>query len=247
VARLAELLTAGILLTRLPLSRFSRHDLPLADAVWAFPLVGGVIGALGGAVYAAGVLLRMPPAVGAVWTLAAMLLATGAFHEDGLADTADGLGGGRTRERKLAIMRDSRIGSFGALALILSLALRGSAIAAIGQPSRVLAALVVAAALGRAAMVVPLLALAPARPDGLAVGLRQLDARRAIAAFAIAVLLAVLLLPTGAALRALAGAAVAAVAMAWLARRQVGGYTGDLLGATSVVSECVAISLLAAS
>ena len=116
-----------MLLTRLPMGWLTTSVGPgrLADAVWAFPVVGAVVGAIGGAVFWFCTRLGMPPGVAAVWTLVSMLLVTGALHEDGLADFADGLGGGRTRERKLAIMRDSRIGTFGGLALMLSLGRAG--------------------------------------------------------------------------------------------------------------------------
>ena len=132
--------------------------------MWAFPVVGAVVGAIGGAVFWVCARLGMPPGVAAVWTLASMLLVTGALHEDGLADFADGLGGGRTRERKLEIMRDSRIGTFGGLALMLSLAARGTALATLAQPVRVVVALIVAAALGRGAIGVLLLTSAPGAP-----------------------------------------------------------------------------------
>jgi adenosylcobinamide-GDP ribazoletransferase len=247
VALLSELIAAFTLLTRLRLARFGTLEVPIARFVWAFPLVGAVTGALGGAAYAGGWLAGVPPAISAVWTLTVIVLVTGAFHEDGLADTADGFGGGPTRERKLEIMRDSRIGSFGAIALILSLAARGSAIAVLSQPLHVLLALVVTGALGRAGMAVLLLVLRPARVDGLAAGLRELDAPRAIAGLAIAALLTLLLLPIGVALCAMAGALLTALVIAWIALRQIGGYTGDVLGATSVVTECVAIGLLSGS
>jgi adenosylcobinamide-GDP ribazoletransferase len=245
VALLSELTAAFTLLTRLRLARFSAVEVPIASFVWAFPLVGAAIGVLGGAAFTVGSLAGVPASVSAVWTLAVGVLVTGAFHEDGLADTADGFGGGRTRERKLEIMRDSRIGSFGAIALILSLAARGTAIAALSQPLRVLFALVVTGALGRAGMVVLLLALRPVRADGLAAGLRELDPARAIVGLAIAALLTLSLLPISVSLRTMAGALVAALIIAWVAQRQIGGYTGDVLGATAVVTECVAISLLA--
>ncbi len=248
MAFLSEFVAAFILLTRLPLARFTadRPPVAIARSVWAFPLAGAAAGALGGGAYAGCALAGLPAAVSAVGALAVMVLFTGALHEDGLADTADGFGGGRTRERKLEIMRDSRIGSFGAIALILSLAARGAAIAALGRPLHVLSGLVVAASLGRAGMVVLSLALGPARSDGLAVGLQSPDKFRALAAFAIAILLAVVLLPPGTALRTIAGALAASLAVAWLARSQIGGYTGDVLGAASVVTECVAIGLIAA-
>jgi adenosylcobinamide-GDP ribazoletransferase len=236
----AELAGAFMLLTRLPAGWLAGGRAPaaFADTVWAYPVVGAVVGGIGGAAYWACCRLGLPPAVGAVWTLAAMLLATGALHEDGLADTADGFGGGRTRDRKLEIMRDSRIGSFGALALMLSLAARGAAIAALATPGHVIAALIAAGALGRGAMLVVLLLLPPARADGLAAGLGASRIGRVATG---------LLLAAVAAHAFWAGiaAVLAALAMAWTARRQIGGYTGDVLGATSVVTECVVLSLLA--
>jgi len=232
-----------MLLTRLPVGWLAAGRAPagFADAVWAYPIVGAVVGAIGGVAYWGCARLGLPPSVGAVWTLAAMLLATGALHEDGLADTADGFGGGRTRERKLEIMRDSRIGSFGALALVLSLAARGTAIAALATPGHVAAALVGAGALGRGAIVVVLLVLPPARVDGLAAGLGARGFGRSAVGLALAAAVAVMCAVP------LAGVAatVVALAMAWTARKQIGGYTGDVLGATSVATECVVLSLLA--
>jgi adenosylcobinamide-GDP ribazoletransferase len=245
VSPLSELAAAFTLLTRVRLPWVSAEAVPIAACVWAFPLVGGVAGAFGAAAYAACWLAGIPPAVSAVWSLAVIVLFTGAFHEDGLADTADGLGGGGTRERKLDIMRDSRIGSFGAIALVLSLAARGTAIAVLIQPLRVLITLVVAGALGRAAMIVLMLALAPSRADGLAAGLRELRAPRAIIGLAIAGLLTFLLLPFGVALRTIVAALIAALVLVWIAQRHISGYTGDVLGASSVVTECVVSGLLA--
>jgi adenosylcobinamide-GDP ribazoletransferase len=239
---LGQLVAAFMLLSRLPVGRLARARGEFADSIWAYPLVGAAVGGIAAAVFAGCVAVGMPPAVAAAWTLAAQLLTTGALHEDGLADTADGLGGGRTRERKLEIMRDSRIGSFGALALALSLAARGTALALLSGPWRVAAGLVAAAALGRAAILVVLLALAPARPDGLAAGLGRRGAGRAAVGLALALAVAVLALPLADAVRAGCAALAAALAVAWLARRQVGGYTGDILGAAAVVAECAALA-----
>src|ERR1700760_415860 len=129
-----EFLAAFTFLTRLPLG--SAHtDVPppsLADASGAFPLVGLVIGAIGGIAYAIASALALPALAAALIAIAATALITGALHEDGLADTADGFGGGATREMKLEIMRDSRIGTFGVLALIFSIGLRAIAIADTG-------------------------------------------------------------------------------------------------------------------
>jgi adenosylcobinamide-GDP ribazoletransferase len=240
----AELASAFTLLTRLPAGWLARGQPPagLADSVWAFPLVGALVGGIGGAVYWLGVRIGLPPAVDATWTLAALLLATGALHEDGLADTADGFGGGRTRERKLEIMRDSRIGSFGALALMLSLGVRGAAIVALATPAHVAAALVAAGALGRGTILLVLGALPPARPDGLAAGLREHGLGRMLAGLLLALFVALAMH----AMAACVAAVLVALAVAWAARRQIGGYTGDVLGAASVVTECVVLSLLAA-
>jgi adenosylcobinamide-GDP ribazoletransferase len=245
VTPLTELAAAFILLTRVKLPWTTSEDVPIANYVWALPLVGATVGVLGAAVYAVCSMAGIPPIVGAVWGLAAMIVFTGALHEDGLADTCDGFGGGRTRVRKLEIMRDSRIGSFGAIALILTLAVRAMAIGALVQPVRVLIALTTAGALARGAIIVLLLTLDPARTDGLAAGLCGSLTARALVGLGIAGMLALLLLPFGAALRAMLGALAAALVVAWISRRQIGGFTGDVLGASSVIAESVVLALLA--
>ena len=205
------------------------------------------MGAFGSAAYWVCARLGMPPSVSAVWTLAAMLLLTGALHEDGVADTADGLGGGRTRDRKLAIMRDSRIGSYGAIALMLSLAARGSALAALAQPARVGPALIVAAALGRGAIV--LLLLAAARGATGRIGRqpgRSFASRQWRPGWDLPPPCRSRLLPPVLALWAGAAAIASGAIMASIARRQLGGYTGDVLGAASVAAESVVLSLLSA-
>ncbi len=204
---LAQLAQAFALLTRLPVAQFVRltdtpgvrrsevYDIDLADCVWAWPVVGAVVGASGGGAYWLARALAIPPLLAAVWTLVAMVALTGALHEDGLADTADGFGGGATRGSKLAIMRDSRIGTFGALALALSLATRAAAIAAMADRGRVAAALIVAGALGRAAMVGLPMLLPPARADGLGASVSGPSLPQAAVAFAVAVGATLLLLP----------------------------------------------------
>src|SRR5579862_1616236 len=109
-----ELIAALTFLTRLPTGRAAANAplSRLADTSWAFPLVGLVIGAIGGIAYAIASALALPALAAALIAIAATALVTGGLHEDGLADTADGFGGGATRELKLEIMRDSRIGTF---------------------------------------------------------------------------------------------------------------------------------------
>ena len=225
-----DLVAAFTLLTRLPVARFGSSS-DLARSVWAFPVVGMVIGSVGGLVYWAGFRLGMPPVLAGAWTLTAILILTGAFHEDGLADTADGFGGGRTRERKLEIMRDSRIGSYGALALGLSLILRIGAVAALARPGMVLAALIVAGAMGRGGMIVTLLMLHPARPDGMAAGMSDIPCWSAVLGLALVGLTAFIGLPVKSALFVAILSLVTVFAVAKLAQAQIGGHSGDVLGA----------------
>src|SRR6266849_5449991 len=139
--------------TRLPVwhpAPFGGPD--IARASWAMPLAGVLVGAIGALAYGLAHALGLPVLAAAALALAATLAATGCLHEDGLADTTDGLGGGATRERKLEIMRDSRIGTYGACALVLSLMLRWSALASIADPPAVALALVAAHAAARASL-----------------------------------------------------------------------------------------------
>lgn len=244
---IVEDLAAGFaLFTRLPvaglLPAHMAHN--AARGVWAYPVVGAAIGGAGGLAHGLASYAGIGAGLAACWTLALLLLLTGALHEDGLADTADGFGGGATRERKLAIMRDSRIGSFGALALVLSLAVRAVAIAALAQAGTVAVALVVAGMLARSGVIVPLLLLGPARTDGLAARLVAVPPRAAFAGIAVAAAAGFALLPGRTALLVLVLAMLSAGAMTWLARRQIGGHTGDVLGATALIIECVVLTAL---
>ena len=216
-----------------------------AASVWAYPIVGALVGGIGAAIYAVCWRLGLPPVLAAIWALVGMVLTTGALHEDGLADTADGLGGGGPAERRLAIMRDSRIGSFAALALIAAMSARGGAIALIGTPMTAAVALVVAGGLSRAGMIVVLLAGRPARRDGMAAGLAAVPRAEAVVGLAVAALLVFALVSAWSATIALALALAIGMGAAALAKRQVGGHTGDILGATAVVVECAVLSLLA--
>ncbi|MDA7428001.1 adenosylcobinamide-GDP ribazoletransferase [Primorskyibacter aestuariivivens] len=242
-ARLAELQIAVMLLTRLPAGRIGGDAPAMAATVWAWPLVGALVGAIAGAVYYAAWLLGLPSLVAVLMAICALALATGAMHEDGLADLADGFGGGPDKERKLEIMRDSRIGTYGVLALVLSVALRVSLIAALPDPGIAIAGLVAMAMASRAGMALWLWALPPARDNGLG---RSAGGVSALA-LAIALMLGqagglilggVLWLPIGAAV--LAGGGFIAL----LAKRQIGGQTGDVLGASQQSGEIAGLLAL---
>jgi len=241
-----EFIAATGLLTRLPVGATVAEPGVLAAAGWAFPLVGAGVGGLCALAYLA-VALTDLGATAAGWiTVAVGILATGALHEDGLADTADGLGGGRDREHKLAIMRDSRHGTYGTLALVLSAGLRAAALAALGDPLHAGLALIAAHAASRGALPLLMWRLPPARPDGLGATAGRPTGAIAVAAPTIGAVLALACLgpARGAAALALAGAGVVLAAM--LARRQIGGYTGDVLGFFQQIGE-VAMLLVAAA
>jgi adenosylcobinamide-GDP ribazoletransferase len=178
---------------------------------------------------------------------------TGALHEDGLADVADGFGGGESREVKLAIMRDSRIGSYGVLALFFALVLKVFAIASVVVGTSIwggLAAIVASAALSRAASAGLLHVLPPARRDGLSFEAGRPGRSTVLQAAGLAVAVSLVFLwPYSLALGLLLLplAAAAGLAMtAWLADRQIGGQTGDVAGAAQVVSEVLVLLAAAA-
>jgi adenosylcobinamide-GDP ribazoletransferase len=242
---LAELGHALGLLTRLPVGFLLDGAPPSPRSVWAFPLAGLLVGAAGTAAFALAVWLGLPSWPAAFVALAAMALTTGGLHEDGLADTADGFSGGRTKERRLAIMRDSRIGSHGALALILAVGLRAAALAAIARPGPAAASLLAAGALSRAMVAAILWLLPPARTDGLGATFGRPGAGPALAGLLIGLALALVLLGPRAGLVASAAAALAATVVGALAWRRIGGQTGDICGATAMATECVALLALA--
>ncbi|PKU22764.1 adenosylcobinamide-GDP ribazoletransferase [Telmatospirillum siberiense] len=231
-------------LTRLPLPS-PRHVGPgaLAKSMHLFPLAGVVVGATGALTYALASLL-LPPPLSALLAVAATATVTGAMHEDGLADIADGFGGGVDRERKLAIMKDSRLGSYGAVALLLGLSLKAFALAALASPGWVAGALIAAHALGRAAIPLTMQLLAPARETGLGATVGTPSISTAGIGATLALLIAAAALPAGAAFAACMAALVATLGVAWLAWRQIGGQTGDVLGATEQVAE-IAVLLAA--
>ena len=152
---LATDLKVGLLFcTRLPISSSAAIEgSDVARAGWAMPIAGAVVGALGGLSYWLAVAVGLPPMPAAMLALVTTMIVTGGLHEDGLADTADGFGGGSTRERKLAIMRDSRIGTFGVCALLDSVILRWSALVApLAEPQQVTMALIAAQMSARATL-----------------------------------------------------------------------------------------------
>ncbi|MBK0329045.1 adenosylcobinamide-GDP ribazoletransferase [Rhodobacteraceae bacterium F11138] len=231
----ADLLVATALLTRLPLPHLPDHLFARqARAVWAFPLVGAVVGGLACAAGWVAMTLGLPVSVAAGVILATQIAATGAMHEDGLADTADGFWGGWTRERRLQIMRDSHIGTYGVLVLILTVGARWLALTALLPLG--MAAIMAAAILSRAALPPLMAALPLARTDGLAHGVGTAIGSTAILSLVLGVGLAWLALG-GAALATGLCAGLILSGLALLARARIGGHTGDVLGAAQQLTE----------
>jgi adenosylcobinamide-GDP ribazoletransferase len=232
-------------LTRIPIAVAPPEDGRLADAAWAFPLVGAGIGAVAAFVLLMAQLLGLGAWPRALLAVLAGLVLTGALHEDGLADSVDGLYGGDDREAKLAIMHDSRLGSFGGLALVLSVSLRAAALAQLGEAFYAGLALIAAHAFSRGLLPAVMRLLEPARADGLGAAAGTPGSGAAGVAAAIGAAITVLALGPLRGVLACVIAAFAVGAAAALARRQIGGYTGDILGACQQVAE-IAVLLVAA-
>lgn len=210
-----------------------------AAAAWAYPLAGGLVAVIAGLAGWLVLSAGMPAAIVAGLVLAIQVIVTGAMHEDGLADAADGLWGGWTRERRLEIMKDSRIGTYGVLALTLAIGLRWSGLTALGAV--MFPALVAAALLSRAVMVVLMAALPHARTNGLSHSVGRPGLPTAAIAACLAVALSAPLVGPAVLTLSLV-AALTGLACAGIARVKIGGQTGDILGATQQLCE---ISLLA--
>ncbi len=227
-------------LTRIPVPAWVGHsDAQLNRAARWFPVVGWIVGALGAAVTLAAARL-WPAPVAVLLGMAATLLVTGAFHEDGLADTVDGLGGSFSREEALRIMRDSRIGSYGAIGLVIVLLSKFEALVQIVGVLPWLsfaAALVAGHGVSRLASTSLILALDYAREEGKAKPLATRLSAGELAFAAATGLAPCLLLPLPQAGLALGLAALVTILLArWFVRR-LGGYTGDCLGATQQLAE----------
>jgi adenosylcobinamide-GDP ribazoletransferase len=241
-----EFAVATAFFTRLPVAPPPCRAERIAAAAWAFPLIGAGIGGVAALAFLLLQLLGLGDWPTAVLAVLASILLTGALHEDGLADTADGLIGGHDREQRLAIMRDSRHGTFGVVAIVVGVVLRAAALAGIGEPIHAGLALIAAHAASRAALPVAMLMLAPARADGLGAAAGRPRTLPAIGALAIGLLMTLAALGPlrGATAFGLAGAAIFASGV--LAHRRIGGYTGDILGAFQQIGEIVMLLTAAA-
>lgn len=220
--------------TRLPLKSPPGQ---IAEAARAFPVAGAVIGLIGSAVYLLAMEVGLSGLLAALLAVAATIIAGGALHEDGLADFADMLGVRGDRERKLAAMRDSRIGSYGTLALGFATAIKVGVLVDLGDPRMVAGALIAAHVLGRAVLPITMRSLPLARSSGLAVEAGKPSAAATYQGLGVALLISAFAAGPGSALVCLVVAIVAAFLVSEVARRQIGGYTGDVLGAAEEIAQ----------
>ncbi|WP_299553161.1 adenosylcobinamide-GDP ribazoletransferase [uncultured Tateyamaria sp.] len=238
-ARLWDVPAALVLLTRLPMPALPDHAFAHgARAVWAYPVAGLVLGGLLALFAAVLSGLGLNPPIVAGLTLGALVVLTGAMHEDGLADTADGLWGGHDRERRLEIMKDSRIGAYGVLALILVMGLRWLGLAEVSWTG-----LIAALMLSRAMMPPLMLALPHARSTGLSHSVGAPNMGAAVAAVLIGSVGAILLAGSAGLMATLVAGAVT-FGVGLVANAKIGGQTGDILGATQVLTEIAVLLTL---
>lgn len=244
--------------SRLPVPAVGTESEPHAmfdfeRAAGAVPVAGAIIGASGALVLIAARALGLPPLVAALFSITALVVTSGALHEDGLADCADGFGGGRVRDDRLAIMKDSRIGTYGAAALVLALGTRAAALSALldrGLPAAA-TAIIAAAALSRTLGLLPLVLLNPARADGAGHAAAKPRGWPLFAAAVLAVLFGftpiLASLGFGRPFAAILAASAAAFGMTRLASHAIGGQTGDVAGATQQLAEIAFLCVLAAA
>jgi len=245
--RTSDIATAATLLTRLPLP--ADHALAAeraSAAVWAYPVVGAALGGLAGITALAGLGLGLPSGLAAALALAALAFATGALHEDGLADCADGIGGGATPERRLEIMKDSRIGAFGAVALILIFLARWSALGALFEAGWVFWPLVIAGCVSRVPMVVGMLVIPAARSGGMSAGVGMPPVPSVGLAIALGFVVA-LIFAGWTAFAMVIWVGLTSAALFAFANSRLGGQTGDVLGASQQVAEVTILAVLVAA
>lgn len=244
IPRPSDIIVAMLVLTRLPMPAVSDAALArVAPGTWAFPFAGVAVAGLGALAAYGVVMAGLPPAVAAGVFLAVQIMASGAMHEDGLADVADGFWGGFTVKRRLEIMKDSMIGSYGVIALILSIGLRWVALTALVASAPEVG--VAVAALSRAGLPALMRILPPARDDGMS---HDIGAPPLVACFLSALLgygLATLIAGGFVALIAAGGAIAGLVIAGTVARIKIAGQTGDVLGASQQLGDIIALSLLA--
>ena len=247
VKRLAELQVAFMLLTRIPVGNPKTHVPKLADALWAFPIVGYVVGGVIAAVYILISQMNLSSVAAAIFAIIAGLLCTGAMHEDGLADCADGFGGGQNQEKKLAIMRDSAIGTYGTLALILVIGLRVFILSSLPALFELVLLIIMCSVISRFVIVGYLYFLPAVRQEGLG---SQASINNIHSLFLAAIIsLPAIFVCTFVSYPYHVIITILVASLLWgiIAKYQLGGQTGDVCGAGQLICETAGWVMLSLS
>jgi len=246
LARLSDIPLALGLLTRLPVSNDPETAQQRgSNAAWAWPLAGLATGLIAGLAGWVATGLGASAGVSGGLVLVVLVMLSGAMHEDGLADTADGLWGGHDKMRRLEIMKDSRIGAYGVIALALSLILRWSALSSLIAAGWLFAPLIAAGMLSRAPMAVLMAGLPNARGHGLSQSVGAPGRRTAALGVGVAFIAGFLLTGLSVVLAAF-WITLAVIGVAAVAKAKIGGQTGDILGAAQQVGDIAALATFAA-
>ena len=236
-----DIATALALLTRLPVNAsFARS----AQAPWAYPLAGLAVALIAGAVATICGWLGLGAGLTAAFAITTPIIVTGAMHEDGLADCADGFWGGWDKARRLEIMRDSQIGTYGVLAIGLALLFRFTTLSSLAHAGTIVSAMIAAAMLSRAGMATVMALLPLARTDGLSHRTGRPTRITAVAGAVCALALSGLVIGFVPTVLAASAVTLTSFIAARIALAKIGGQTGDVLGATQILSEIAVLSTL---
>lgn len=248
IRMLARLAAALKILTRFRIfqDRQWPEGVTRESIIW-FPLIGLIIGSVGAGLDGLGSLIGLSPFVTAPLALMGMIWMTGALHEGGLANVADGFGGGHSREQKLEIMQDSRIGTYGTLALCLVLIAKAGAIASLSSSETVFAGLVIACIWSRVLIPVVAAWLGPVNADEPVAQLGKPDGQRLVLSLIVAALVTLFLADAVASGLMIGAGLLTALVAAAVAKHHIGGFTRDVLGATQQVVELAMIIMLTAA
>lgn len=243
---LSDISAAFSLLTRLPVP-VDHEDAGAraAEATWAYPLVGATLGLIAGVIGSLLYWFGAPSGIAAIAALGTLTILTGGMHEDGLADCADGFGGAHDKTHRLEIMKDSRIGAFGAIALILFLLGRYGSLEALLNTSFI-PALIAAGAASRLPMVLAMYGMPNARDKGLSASVGKPPETSLSIAIVLTLLICFLFIGWSG-IFVFGWAIIAAVIMGLLAMRSIGGQTGDVLGAMQQWAELGALGAAVAA
>lgn len=242
--RLSDFLLALSLLTRIPINiDHDNVDERARKASWAYPLVGALVGSIAAMIAYILNFFGLPITICTIMALLTMIALTGGIHEDGLSDCADGLGGGTDKDSILKIMKDSRIGSFGTIALVLVILGRYGSMSELLKIDQLFWPLVAAGAISRVPMVGAMVYIKPARNDGLSVSVGSPPKFSFVIALIIGILSCVLVVGILSVL-VLLGVGFITMIIFYIANEKISGQTGDVLGASQQFAELVALSMI---